>query len=180
MAEGSAGAPRWCEADERVYLEGRSPGERDLVAATPTLGALLRLAVDEGDIVVASEPATRLDGRLWQGEDGEVPGQCACCLAGAMLRRLGIGAEGAIRGFAAAGAAGRAVAARLYAVDFLRRGAVDEAAKHLYGGRGLAPDALDGIEAAAEEAERHRTLDPWPEARQAYLRLAEALEERGV
>ena len=181
MAETTGTTPRWYGADERVYLEGQSPGERDLVAATPTLGALLRVAVEEADRVVGSEPSTRLDGRHWQEVDGTDPGLCACCLAGAMLRRLGVGAGHTIRGFAGS-ETGRAVRARLYAVDWLRRGEVEQAARHLYGAgdRGDRAAAFYGIGPVAEEADRHRSLEPWPEARGAYLRLADALEERGI
>ena len=84
------GTPRGF-TEHALVLDDDEPGEQALCEATPTLGALLALAVDDVDEAVATRGDAVLEADHWKMQRGALEdGVCTRCLAGAMLARVGV------------------------------------------------------------------------------------------
>ena len=162
-----------------LILDEDGEAESEFHHATPTLAALVAIAIHDVDRTVERDGEAGLDADMWKGlragADGPI---CTRCLAGATLARMGVPEEepitfildrrqaagydrGQTPGWGGGGDPREAAvmeageppaesaAAKLYALDDIRQGKIARAAERFYGYRDV--KALEGAKAVARE-----------------------------
>ena len=165
----AAGQSARIDAEGMARVDRGDAEEQAFVEATPTMAALLEVAIQDMEARLATG-RYESNGSLWHHGEGAIygTGRCAICLAGATLLRLGIGDGEGVGGLEGDGP----VARRLWALEDLRGGDIEAAASIFYGRdtpewrRARCFEREDPAEAAIADGVRvEKHLDDWSKAR---------------